>query len=202
MVGAILSLPGVTACKGYENDTSFDYTVTTPPVGQAALPPHSISMVVEGGDVTQICDTILLKKTPGCYTYGNVRESVLDVYGLAHDIGYFFPSTVNIGVRISLHAKPGYSTAVADAIRQSVANYINGLGSGVDVVYSKLFLPANLCDATGVPSGTTNTYDIYAMIQGTPPDNLAFAGYAAANVPIKLLEVAVCDPADVIIFVG
>jgi hypothetical protein len=107
-----------------------------------------------------------------------------------------------VGVHISLHAKPGYSTTIANAIRKSVADYINGLGSGIDVVYSKLFLPANLCDATGVPSGTTNTYDIYAMTLGTPPSNLAFTGYAAANVLISLLKIASCDPADVIITVG
>jgi hypothetical protein len=202
ITGAIFGLPGVTACKGYENDTSTDYTVTAPPVGEAALPPHSIAMVVVGGDATQICETILLKKTPGCFTYGNIRESVQDIYGLAHDIGYFYPAPVQIGVRVSLHAKPGYSTAIATAIQTAVANYINDLGSGVDVVYSKLFLPANLCDATGVPSGSTNTYDIFAMTVGTPPDNLGFVGYASANVPISLLQVATCDPADVIIFVG
>jgi len=202
ITGAILALPGVTACKGYENDTSTDYTVTPPPTGVAALPPHSIAMVVVGGDATQICETILLKKTPGCYTYGNIRTSVQDVYGLAHDIGYFYPAPVTVGVHISLHAKPGYSTAVANAIRQSVADYINGLGSGIDVVYSKLFLPANLCDATGVPSGTTNTYDIFAMTLGTPPDNLAYTGYAAANVLISLLQIATCEPSDVIITVA
>jgi hypothetical protein len=202
ITGAILELDGVTACKGYENDTSYDYTVTTPPAGQAALPPHSIAMVVVGGDTTEICDTILLKKTPGCYTYGNIRQATQDVYGMAHDIGYFYPAPVPVGVHISLHAKPGYSTTIANAIRKSVADYINGLGSGIDVVYSKLFLPANLCDATGVPSGTTNTYDIFAMTLGTPPNNLAFTGYAAANVLISLLKIASCDPADVIITVG
>ena len=198
ILGAVLQLPGVVAGKSYENDTDTDYTVTVPPVGVDPLPPHSIALVIQGGDSVQVCQTILLKKTPGCFTYGNTRETVPDIYGLPHDIGYFIPTQVPIGVAISLKAKTGYSTLVAEAIQNTMAAFIKALGSGEDVIFSKLWLPANLCDATGAPSpGATNTYDITQMTIGTPVGG----AYDTANIPITIYQRATLQPADVVITV-
>jgi uncharacterized phage protein gp47/JayE len=198
IVSAVLALNGVIACKGYENDTSTDYTSTPPPIGVDPLPPHSVSMVVQGGDSQTICDTILLKKTPGCYTYGTTRHTSFDVYGLPHDIGFFIPTSVPIGVNITLTARAGYSTIVGAAISQSVADYINGLGSGVSVIYSKLWLPANLCDASGLPSDATDTYDITAMTVASPPGG----AYGISNIPIAIFQIANCNAVNVVITVN
>ncbi len=192
IIGGVAGLPGVVAIKGYENDTNN--------TDAHGIPPHSISLVVQGGDAIQICQTILLKKTPGCYTYGSTRESVEDIYGLPHDIGFFIPVTVPVGVHISLKANPGYSTIVGAAISQAVADYINAMGSGEPVIYSKLWLPANLCDATGAPIGATGTYDITAMIIGAPPTP-TFVGYTTVNIPIGIFQEATCLASDVIITV-
>jgi uncharacterized phage protein gp47/JayE len=202
IIGAVLALPGVTSCKGYENDTSTDYTTTSPPAGQAPLPPHSIGLVVQGGDAQQICDTILLNKTPGCYTAGTTRETTLDIYGLPHDIGFYIPTDVAVGVDITLNPLPGYTSLIGADIQAAVAAYINGLGSGVNVTYSKLWLPANLCDAAGVPTGTTNTYDIQSMTMGTPPTSQGGGAYATTNIPISITQIATCNPSDVVITVG
>jgi uncharacterized phage protein gp47/JayE len=198
IIGAVAALPGVIATKGYENDTNVDYTTAVPPLGEGPLPPHSISLVVQGGDAIQICQTILLKKTPGAYTYGSTRELVDDVYGLPHDIGFFIPTAVAIGVHITLTAKAGYSTIIAQAIRDTVAAYINGLGSGVSVIYSKLWLPANLDGATDVPENATATYDITAMTMASPVTGT----YGTANITLNIFQMAVCDPTDVIITVS
>ena len=184
IIGAIAGLPGVIETTGYENDTNA--------TDANGLPPHSISMVVVGGDAIQICETLLLKKTPGCYTYGSTRESVQDVYGLPHDIGFFIPTTVPIGVHITLKAKAGYSTIIGAQICQSVSDYINALGSGDDVIYSKLWTPADLSDA-----GATNTYDITAMTIATPTTGT----YGTANIVINIFQMATCDPSAVIITV-
>jgi hypothetical protein len=199
IVGAVLALAGVTAVKPYENDTSTDYTATQPPIGVGPLPPHSISLVVQGGDPVAICQTVLDHKTPGCYTYGTERHTVNDGYGLPHDIGYFIPTVVDVGVNIALTAKAGYSSLIGAQISDAVAAYINSLGSGEAVVWSKLWLPANLCDwTTGVPTGATNTYDITSLTSGTPVDHSG-AAYAMANIPITITQIAHCDPADVIV---
>lgn len=199
IVGAVFTLPGVTACKPYENDTNTDYTSTTPPIGVGPLPPHSISLVVEGGDPVAICQTILDHKTPGCYTYGTTRETVNDGYGLPHDIGFFIPTPINIGVNIALKAGAGYSSIIGTQISAAVASYINSLGSGVPVTWSKLWLPANLCDwTTGVPTNATGTYDITSLTSGTPVDHTG-ASYAQTNIPITIFQVAQCNASDVIV---
>lgn len=193
IIGAVAQLPGVVAVKGYENDTNTDYTSTAPPVGVGPLPPHSISLVVQGGDLTQICSTILLKKTPGCYTYGSVRATVPDIYGINHDIGFYVPSPKPIGVHISLHALAGYTSVIGQQISQAVSDYINSLGSGEPVIYSKLWAPADLEDAA-----ITNTYDIFAMTIATPQSGT----YGTANIPISIFQEATCQPTDVLITVA
>ena len=190
IVGGVASLPGVTDYRGYENDTNADYSnIPVPPVGIGPLPPHSISMVVLGGDPIAICQTIINKKTPGCFTYGDVREIVLDVYGISHDIGFFIPDPVPITVAITLNPLAGYTNAIGQMVINTVVAYINGLRIGDDVIYSKLWLPANLCDAAGAPTGATGTYDITYM-------TIAASGYPASqtNIPIAFNAMATCDP--------
>jgi uncharacterized phage protein gp47/JayE len=199
VVGAVLALPGVIACVPYENDTGTDYTAATPPLGVGPLPPHSISMVVRGGDAQVICDTILLHKTPGCYTYGTTRHISNDVYGLPHDIGFFIPTPVVVGVNIALKAGAGYSSIIGQAISAAVAAYIMGLGSGEPVLWSKLWLPANLCDSQGAPTGAgSGSYDITSITLGTPVDH-GGVGYAQTNIPISIFQVAQCFAVDVIV---
>lgn len=190
ITGAVLALPGVTAAKPYENDTSATDPLTT-------LPPHSIALVVQGGDVTAICETILMHKTPGCFTYGTMRETVSDLYGLPHDIGFFIPVPVPIAVAITLIPKPGYTTNVGRGISRAVSDYINGLGSGEAVVYSKLWLPANLCDLQGLPIGAGDTYDITELWVGLQGGTLGMT-----NIPITIAQVATCTPQDVVITVA
>jgi uncharacterized phage protein gp47/JayE len=189
IVGAVASVAGVVAVKGYENDTNSTDPIT-------GIPAHSISMVVQGGDNVQIAQTILLKKTPGCFTYGNQRQSVNDFYGLPHDIGFFIPSPIQVGVKITVKAKTGYSTVIGAAISQNVSAYINGLGSGVVVSYSKLWTPANLVNT---PSGgeQSDTYDITAMTIATPVNGT----YATVNIPITIYQIANCTAANVVITV-
>ena len=187
--GAVASLLGVQAVTIYENDTSA--------TDSRGLPPHSVSLVVKGGDSMDICQTILLKKTPGCYTYGSTRHSVNDIYGLPHDIGFFIPTNVPVGVHITLRALPGYSTIVGKSISDEVSRYINAMGSGQEVVFSKLWMPANLCTDTGAPIGATGTYDITAMTIASPPTGT----YGTVNIPISIFQEATCQSSDVIITV-
>jgi hypothetical protein len=123
---------------------------------------------------------------------------VNDIYGLPHDIGFFIPTTVPVGVQITLTAKAGYSSVIGAAISQTVADYINGLGSGEPVIYSKLWMPANLDGATSVPENATVTYDISSMTIATP----AAGSYGVANIAIDIFQMATCQASDVVITVS
>jgi hypothetical protein len=74
-----------------------------------------------------------------------------------------------------------------------------GLGSGEPVLWSKLWLPANLCDAQGTPTGAgSGSYDITSITLGTPVDH-GGVGYAQTNIPISIFQVAQCFAVDVIV---
>jgi uncharacterized phage protein gp47/JayE len=189
IIGAVAAVPGVVQVRGYENDTNSTDPVT-------GIPAHSIAMVVQGGDAHTIAQTMLYKKTPGCFTQGNTRQSVNDFFGLPHDIGFFIPTPIDVGVHITLKAKPGYSTVIGALISQNVSDYINGLGSGVIVYYSKLWTPANLVNT---PTGgeQSDTYDITVMTIASP----ATGTYGTTNIPITIFQQATCTPAKVILTV-
>ncbi|WP_354676744.1 baseplate J/gp47 family protein, partial [Cupriavidus plantarum] len=125
IIGAVSNVPGVTRRRAYENDSA-----TTDANG---LPPHSISLIVEGGDSTDIANAIARKKTPGSPTYGTTAIVVQDVYGRPITIRFYRPSSAALTVAISLKSLAGYTTATGNAIKQAVSDYINGvdIGGGV-----------------------------------------------------------------------
>lgn len=82
--GAIANIAGVTRHKLYENDTGK--------TDGNGLPPHSISAIVDGGDVTEIARTIRGNKGQGVRTWGktSVAETSAAMKGLinAFDIDH------------------------------------------------------------------------------------------------------------------
>lgn len=179
IVGAIANLPGVGRYKGYENDTSI-----TDPDG---IPGHSIAMVVEGGDATQIAYTIANKKTPGTGTYGTTTIETFDQEGVPNWINYFNLSSVPMTVEIDITPLNGYVTSTGQAIINAVVAQLNALDIGEDSLLSKLYTAANL---NGDP--LTKTYDVTEIRQGRdaiPP--------AVGNVVIAFNEAATCTASAV-----
>ncbi|NIA33261.1 hypothetical protein G4234_05975 [Serratia marcescens] len=179
IMGAVATLDGVERYRGYENDTSV--------TDANGLPPHSISLVVAGGDAAAIAKTIATKKTPGGGTYGTTTISVTDKYGIVHPISFFRPTSVDIFARVEIKALQGYTSAVGEEIRTAVAAYINEIEIGDPVYLTRLFLPANLNG-----SADSATFDITDLQVGTSPVSLA-----PANVVIGFNAVAACAPANV-----
>lgn len=182
--GAVSNVAGVTRLRAYENDTA-----TTDSNG---LPPHSISLVVEGGDSTDIANAIAVKKTPGSPTYGTTAIVVVDVYGRPITVRFYRPSSAALTVAISLKALAGYTTATGDAIKQAVSDYINAVDIGGGISGSVEWADA-ITAANGVGGGTT------FKLTG-----LTLTGPGGAGVPdVALLfnQVAVCTPADVVLTV-
>jgi uncharacterized phage protein gp47/JayE len=179
LTGAIADLEDVTRYRSYENDTDAP--------DADGLPEHSIAIVVEGGDVQEIGDTIARKKTPGTATYGTTSVDTYDKYDLLNVINFFRPTNATITTKITLKALQGYTTGYEDLIAQAVTDFYNGLLIGDDVIHSRVYTPANL---PGTQAGTT--YDITKIELGKN------AGVQAeANVIIAFNEVALGDMPDV-----
>ncbi|MGU5886037.1 baseplate J/gp47 family protein [Klebsiella pneumoniae] len=179
--GAIANVEGVTRHKLFENDTE-----TTDANG---LPPHSISAIVEGGDATEIANTIRSVKGQGVSTYGTTAVIVTDKYGNPYIIRFSRPVDVPIYVSITLKALTGYSSEVGDEIKTAVAAYINSLAIGASVLLSRVYSPANLGVVSG---GNARYYDITELLIGT-----SAGGVAAANVDIAFDQSASCAVSNI-----
>lgn len=137
MIGALYALPGVTRIRAYENDTDI-------PDARTLAPGHTLSLVVEGGDATQVATVIAAKKSPGVGTYGDVLTTLTDAYDIPHPIRFFRPKALPIAWTVTLRPKAGYTLDVASAIKASLAAYTNGVMIGGNQEYASAYPAANL----------------------------------------------------------
>lgn len=174
--GAVARLDGVTRSAGYENDTNE--------TDDNGIPPHSIAMVVEGGDSEEIAQAVFAKKTPGCGTYGDTTVIVYDAYGEPSQIRFFRADETPVYVKVSLKPLAGYLSATGDVIRENVADFINGLGIGEKVYVSRLYTPVN--------AASEGSFYVEALEIGTDAESLS-----AQNIAVNFKSVASCSVENV-----
>jgi uncharacterized phage protein gp47/JayE len=163
IVGAVASVPGIGRYRGYENDTAI--------ADVNGIPSHSIAIVIEGGDATAIANAIAAKKTPGGGTYGTTTVFVTDVYGIPHPINFFRPTQIGINIAIGLSALSGYNSTIGVEIQNTVTAFVNGLGTGNNVIWTRLFVPANL---SGSADGQTYKINSLTVNGGTSDVMIGF----------------------------
>ena len=183
LMGAVAGVSGVTRYGGVDNDTSA--------TDENGIPPHTISLVAEGGDAAAIAAVIYAKKGPGAGTWGTTSEVLTDSYGVPHTIRFMRPTNVPVTVAISLKALPGYTSNIGTKIKEAVAAYINGLAIGDEVYLTRLFVPANL---TG--GAESVTFDITGLLIARGTDSPA-----SANLVFAYHEAPACSVDDVSIVV-
>lgn len=93
------NIADVESASGYENDT--DYT------DERGLPPHSIEMIVEGGDETEIAGAILRRKAGGIQTYGNIVVDAAGKYGDSIPVRFNRPDYLYTWLKVILHGDSG-----------------------------------------------------------------------------------------------
>lgn len=96
IVGELLNnIENVESATGYENDTDE--------VNERGMPPHSIEIVVEGGNDKEIAEAILRRKAGGIQTYGDVEISVLGSYGDVIPVRFNRPEYLYTWLKVVLH---------------------------------------------------------------------------------------------------
>lgn len=125
------SVPNVEMACGYENDLNE--------TDARGLPPHSIEIIVDGGDSEAIAKAILRRKAGGIQTYGNVVVNVPGNYGDSIPIKFNRPDYVYTWLQVTLHGNKDSLPVnyVEFTIREIIERY-NGINAGEDLLVQRI----------------------------------------------------------------
>lgn len=141
---AAMSVLGVTRGLIMENATGL--------TDSNGLPPHSFSLVLEGGSAQEIAQAIWSRKPPGAQSYGTTTIMVSDPVGLQAPINFFVVEYVRVFPYLVLTTSGAYSVTYGQSAISNLTSMIRGLGFGDDVAYTKAIAYAS--DLGGVGQGT------------------------------------------------
>ena len=148
------------AVRVYENATDAE--------DSEGRPPHSIEVVVDGGNTDEIAKAILQKKSGGIYTFGEIRTSVLGKYGDTISIGFNRPEKVYVWVKVEITQGGVSVEAEYEEIIKSIILKTKELTIGDSFLSQSYIQPIyaalpgiKFCDikvATGTETQKTGTY--------------------------------------------
>jgi hypothetical protein len=128
----------VTRYKVYENPTNST-TYGTPGVPYEGAPEHSITPIVEGGEIEDIAEAIYNNRGLGCYMEGDIEETIEDpVYGNETIVRFSRPVYVPVYVEISIHALTNYTDDIPSLVSEAVEDYLNSLDIGQTLALSSV----------------------------------------------------------------
>ena len=128
-LGRITNVDGVVVV---ENDT--DET-------KDGRPPHSFQCYIVAPETLdqQIGQVIFDKKPAGIRPVGEVEVTVLDKAGTAHTSRFSRAVELQISLQATVKKNNYYPEDGTEQIKTNIANLINGLSNGDDVIFSKLY---------------------------------------------------------------
>lgn len=138
------NVQGVSSVAPYENDTN-----QTDSMGR---PPHSIEVVVDGGDQSEIAQQILETKAGGISTYGSITVNVPGVYGEDIPIRFNRPTYKKIWFHVAITILAGATlpSNYADLIDEIIIEQMESIECGEDVIPQKELLGAIYKNVSGI----------------------------------------------------
>lgn len=169
------NVQGVLSVAPYENDTNE--------VDDMGRWPHSIEVVVDGGDTTEIARQILNTKAGGISTYGSVETVLYGSYGEEITVRFNRPTYVKVwfkvGVTLSRNTNPPIN--YAELIKEQILEKVDALGSGESVIPQRFNLAVSGIDYIDV------------WLFSTKSDGEMPSEYTQRSVTISARERAVTD---------
>ena len=127
----INNVPNVESATGYENDTDD--------TDEEGRPPHSVEIIVDGGDETSIASIILDKKAAGIQTFGSITVNVATEYGDSIPVSFNRPEYIYVWMKVTLDADKAYlPTNYANLTIESIVEDASKLQAG-DNMLSQTF---------------------------------------------------------------
>lgn len=180
----ILDVPGVIGATVFVNNTDD--------VSFEGMPPHSVELLVRGGDDATIAQKLLDQVAAGIATFGTTSSSAVDSEGNTHAIAFSRPEVLNIGVTITLTKAPykasdsnTYPINGDDAVKAAIVAFGNAQKPGKDAVSwsiaAQAMKVAGVLDVTGCLIRA-------AFAPLTPPTPLSSATIAIATRQIAAFD--------------
>lgn len=108
------------------------------------LPPHSIHVVIAGGDDSQIAETIWLSKTGGTVVAGTESYTVIDEVGGEQVMKFSRPIDASINIEVFITPLSGYSFSTESLIKNVLVSYLQEtISVGGSIINSALYSPLN-----------------------------------------------------------
>lgn len=171
----VLRVSGVNDVIIIDNNTdeniviSDDLTITN---GSYAIIVHSDGMTEQNDN--DIAQAIFEKQPFGITQCGNKSVIVKDDSGTEHTVKFTYVAITTINVSITIKKDNTFTSDGEQAIRDNVTKYINGLGIGDEVVYSRLY--DYIYNVTGVHKVTDITLNDGKTDIEIPKINIAKVG--------------------------
>lgn len=177
------NVQGVSSVAPYENDTN-----QTDEMGR---PPHSIEVVVDGGDQSEIAQQILDTKAGGISTYGSITVNVPGVYGEDIPIRFNRPTYKKIWFHVAITIMSGATlpSNYADLIDDIIIEQMDGIECGEDVIPQKELLGEIYKNVAGI---AYLDITMEATDDDTKPQS-----YTKRSIAISQRERAVTDAAKI-----
>jgi uncharacterized phage protein gp47/JayE len=185
MIASVSQVDGVSKLKAYENDTGE--------TDDNGLPPHSVTFVVEGGDNTDIATEIYYKKTPGCYTNGDVEVNLTSEIGNVTVVRFYRPTYKTVYVKVLVKKLSGYNDNYATNIKNAIVEYIEGIEIS-EVVYRSILWSLAVGQLGSIQSPEFAVTDIQLSTDGS--------SYNTNDIAMLFNEVASTDSAKVTVEVS
>ena len=156
----LLEVDDVTSVRVFHNPT--DATDVD------GLPPHSVEVLIQGGDDQAIADQLLDSVAAGIATFGTTTETAADDEGISHDVSFSRPDEIEIYVDITVQVDPlffplGGDDLVVDAVVAAGDDYATGrdvrasaVGASSFAVAGVLGAPTVLIDDAPAPAGSAD----------------------------------------------
>jgi len=200
-------IPGVVFAKTYEN--------TGDTADLDGRPPHSIELVVDGGDDDAIAIKLFTVKGAGITAHGNTTITVRDVDGFLHPVKFSRPVLSYTWLRVQRVADTEAPIAmpgdVDERIKQAVMTWANGgtyydYKAGADVtILPQAFVGANLMlqhiaahILRSVPGLARVNVTAFAQAAASPAP--VVASYGTTDIAMGYKQRAALDPTRITVF--
>lgn len=151
---------GVVACVAYENNTDI--------VDIYGRLPHSIEVIVDGGDEQDIAEMIFRYTCGGIDFNGTISKEVTDVANVKHIVKFNRPTEVKIWLKLSItkNVEESWDSNGIARLKQLIVDFGNEHTIGQDVILQK-FIALIYDNITGVgfveiKAAKGNTVGIYS----------------------------------------